>query len=238
MIDVRYFNLATRTGRRRSIELQARLHRLDAVRIEGFGPHAGAERALPQSRIGSSGARALLATWHLRLRAIAEHGARDAATWLVLLEDDAVLAPGFRRRTMAVLDAAPDDCLLVQLGFLSKYTWFGSRRQWINVAMAGLYVVRGEWRRSARLRGGGSDPTFSTEMLSGSQAVAVRVATIPTLVELLEPYELVTDDLFRSRAERHPGRFLRHRRQLAIQAPCFRSDLRPERPGSSSLRNG
>jgi hypothetical protein len=228
VFDARYFNRPHRTGRRRFIELQCRLYGLDPLRIEGFGPGEGADEVLPRSNL-SPGPKALMATWYLHVRAIGEHGARDGAPWLLLFEDDALLAPRFLRRATAAVEAAPDDCLLVQLGFLSKYTWFAARPQWINVAMAGLFVLRGEWRRDARLRGGGDDPTFSRDLLVGSHATAVRVATIAELLELLEPYEKVTDDLFRLRATQHPDRFLRHRRQLAVQAPFFRSDMRAGR---------
>ncbi len=227
MLDVRYFNLAHRRGRRRSVEFQGRIHGLDVVRIESLGP-GDADEILPHSDLWP-GTKALMAGWNRTLHEVAHHGARHDASWLVLLEDDVLLSPRFRRRTIAALQAVPDDCLLVQLGFLSKYTWFAPRPFWKNVVMAGLYVVRGEWRTAARRRGGGDHPLFSRELFSGGQASAVRIETIPTLLELLEPYELVTDDLFRDRADRHPGGFLRSRRQLAIQAPFFFSDLGPER---------
>lgn len=235
VLDVRYFNQPHRTGRRRSIEWQGRLHGFDPIRITGFDRDGAADAVLPDSRL-SAGPKALGATWFLHVRAVGLHGARHQAEWLLLLEDDALLIPGFVQRAEAALAQVPDDCLLVQLGFLSKYTWFSGRRLWLNAVMAGLFIVRGEWRPNARLQGGGDDPRFSRDLLVGSHATAVRVSTIPELLEILQPFEHATDDLFRARAQTHPGRFLRSRRQLAIQAPLFRSDLVKERRRIAAAR--
>ncbi|MDZ7677440.1 MAG: hypothetical protein U5K29_02680 [Acidimicrobiales bacterium] len=215
-----YLNLPERTGRRRSIELQARLHRLDVRRIEALGPEQG-RKVLPGSEL-ELGELGLNATWVSMLRDLIEGGPGSEHEWLVLLEDDTLLAPRFRRRVDRVLDQVPDECMLVQLGRVTPFQPTPGDLVMAIVGAAVRYTIKhggAAWRRRREPR-----QEFTTELAWGSHVVAVRVSSIPELLAAFLEVDLVTDELFKLQAREHPGTMLRYHRQLGWQLP-FRSDI-------------
>jgi hypothetical protein len=232
MLDVRYINLARRTGRRRWMELQLKLHRLNATRVDALDPEQG-RVVLPHSRL-QGGELGLNATWVELLREVETTGARDRARWLVLIEDDAVLVPGFRRRITALLDEVPEEPVLVQFAHQTPYTWRRERGLRANMRLCLAYTKRRILRQETRVIADTGDGPFSKQVTWGAHVNAVRVSGIPALLELMEPHDEVTDRAFHLRAETHPGQFLRYQGQLGHQLP-FQSDLMAARTARRRL---
>lgn len=202
------------------MELQNRLYRLDARRIEALGPAEGRE-VLPDSRL-EHGELGLNATWVMLLRQLMDGGPGSEDEWLVILEDDALLAPRLRRRAERVLGRVPGDCMLVQLARCTPFQPTPGDRVMAVLGGAVRYTIThtsGAWRRRHEPR-----QELTTELAWGAHVVAVRVSSIPTLLAAFAEIDLVTDALFKRVARERPGTMLRYRRQLGWQLP-FRSDI-------------
>jgi hypothetical protein len=221
VLDVRYINLSERVGRRRAIELQLRLHRIPATRVEALTPER-ARAVVTDSRL-ELGELGLNATWIQLLRSVLERPADHTPEWLVVLEDDTVLVPRFGRRLLDTLAAAPPECAFLQLAHLDRYSWRSHRPTRANLRTKAAMVVRRTAalpRRPSRTRA----PLFGTDLRAGSHVCAVRSAHAQLLVDLLIEQDIITDDAFLAGAAAHPGRFLRYRGQLGYQLP-FASDI-------------
>lgn len=232
-MDVRFINLDRRVDRRRVIERQLARRHLDAQRVRGLDETEG-RALLPDSRL-TGGELGVLSTWVELLREVAEHGTRGGSEWLLVLEDDVVLAPGFRRRVEAALRQAPPDCEAVQLGATTRYTILPGRAWWKSAVLGASWIVTGRWLPGTARRGGGPHPRFSTDVLMGCFAMAIRTSAAARLADLLASSDLPLDMTLSRAASLEPGRILRHRRQLALHNPFTPSDIEHERGARPNL---
>lgn len=220
MIRYVYLNLPQRPGRRRWMELQCRLHHLGARRIEALRPNEG-RVILPDSRL-ELGELGINATWVTLLQKLADDSPRDDHEWLVILEDDALLVPRFRRSVERVLAQAPRTCSLVQLAHLLPGSWRPDPRLLVKVsrkARSTARRLRAHIRPRNEPKGG-----FSPSMQWGAHIVAVRVADAHQVTAVLLDEDDATDAAFRAFATKHPGALLCYQGQLGYQMP-FGSDL-------------
>jgi GR25 family glycosyltransferase involved in LPS biosynthesis len=227
VIDVRYINLDHRQDRRRSIERQLHRQGIPGLRVPALAVEEG-RASLPHAKV-LDGEVGLLATWSALLEQVQHEGTRDGAQWLLVLEDDALLVPRFRKRVEAALNDVPPGCSVVQLAALTRYTIVRERVLWKTLVLCAIWLIRGEWTARARRRGGGPDPRFSTEVKMGAHAVAVRASAASDVAKIITAADVPLDVAFADTAQRDRGSVLRYRRQLAFQNPFAGSDIEPDR---------
>lgn len=126
-LPVYVINLDRRPDRWRFQTAQARLHRLSITRVSASD--GAAERARFPHAALTDGEIGLWATFDTLVSRLA----REGVTAAVVLEDDAMLSIGFRRRLSKILSTASEDVALVQLGFLTDSTWRPTLTLWQNL---------------------------------------------------------------------------------------------------------
>lgn len=209
------------------MELQLRLHRISAQRIEALD-HRSGQSILPDSSL-QLGELGLQATWISLIHRLID--APPSVEWIVVLEDDVLLYRRFRLRADQALRQAPPECSFVQLAHLTPRSWHRSRRFRRNVKVQIEYALARLRELTTRTDDQNSqeqDQLFDTDVAWGAHITAIRVRDLPWMLELLESADLVTDRAFQRAAQQHPGRSLRYRGQLGCQVP-FASDLQPAR---------
>lgn len=150
--------------------------------------------------------------------------------WILVLEDDAVLLPGFRRRVIKIIDDVSANVVSVRLGWLGQFAW----RPQISLVRYLARLVKSIVTRwtvvvASRLRGRSLAEEHGVALHRyGAHAVLVRARAVPTMLSTFGPAE-VPIDVALIRAERAaPDLYTLSRRNLAWQWPS-RSDIAQDR---------
>ena len=216
-LPIYVINLDSRPDRWRLQRLQARVHRLKIHRVPAKDAFAG-RRRFPKSTL-TDGATGIWHSFDSLVSRLAEEGVRSA----VVLEDDAILTPGFIGKARRLRDSAPPNVALIQLGFLDDSSW---RPQ--NSTMQNLKKVlrpRSRMRNlMARLTG---STTKSVGLKAGMHAVLIfpdrLIGVLPSL-RPETPCSLPLDNALVNLSKTTPDQLLRAPRSLAFQLP-IRSDI-------------
>lgn len=208
-------NLDQRRDRWRLQQIQAHLWRFPVSRFSAYGPAEG--RAW---RVDSTLTDGELGLWRSFTEVVTSADPRSA---LVVIEDDAVVSPLFRRHVQRLLGNAPDGCLALQVGFLTEGSIRPHLSLWGNIRkiLRPRSRLRARRPRARTICEGGP---FSAQVRSGTQVVAVRAGAGSMLLDALGEPDTPLDHAFQRAALREPGSILRSRRNHAWQAP-FRSNI-------------
>lgn len=211
-----YINLERRKDRRQFQERQAALHRLRVERVEAIDGTKASLEELPGSL--SAGAEGL---W-LTFVGLVEWLAKDGVEAAVILEDDAVLVPRFRKRIQNLLDQDLDSVALVQLGYIGKSAWRSNYSTLRNIKK--ILRPRSRYREvMAALRTPAERGVFASNLGAGTHCLLVfptrMLAELP-MIDRTQPL----DRALVLHAATAKGRFLRSRKNLAYQLP-FESDI-------------
>jgi GR25 family glycosyltransferase involved in LPS biosynthesis len=230
MPQLYYINLERRSDRRRFQERQAKLHGLSLNRVPAKDGEEGSRR-LPDSGL-SPGARGLWITFLDLVGALAA----DGDDVVVVLEDDAVLHPLFKRSLRKTLDELPDDVALIQFGYIGLSAWRSNKSVWENVKKFLRPRTRlREMRDSTRECSG--DARFVTSLFAGTHCLVIFPKRLVAHLEQIRSGELPLDRAFVEYARSHPGVFVRVRRNRAYQLP-FESDIPWERASRRESATG
>jgi hypothetical protein len=212
-------NLPHRTDRWHLQQVQARLHGLTLRRFAAT-PAEHALEAHPGSSL-SGGELGLLESIDRLLLEI-----RGRSGWVLVLEDDAVLKPGFRRRMRGVLPVVPESAWLVQAGYLTESSPRPDR-----TALQNLHKFLRPRSRYRRWRSGGhvarSGP-FTGALVAGTQVLAVRADHVDAIRGQIS-YRLPWDKEIQRWAVELPGTVVTPRTSVAWQLPV-QSDIRGHTP--------
>lgn len=143
--------------------------------------------------------------------------------WILLLEDDALLLPRFRRQVIAEIRNCHDDVMAIRMGWLGKWAWFPGwsfavyvRRLCRNAVLLGPEFLHGRFRIHTN---------DSTSRLWGAHATLIRRSSSERLSILLEPGHEPLDGAILRLEEDGSGAVIRSKRNAAWQWPD-RSDIR------------
>jgi hypothetical protein len=216
-LPIYVINLDARADRWSLQERQARVRRIQIRRSPAFDGRAG-RAALPDTPI-SDGARGL---W-LSFTRLYEALERDGVEVALVLEDDAVLGPFFKRRVRRILGELPATAAIVQAGFLGDSAWRSRNsilkniRKWARPRSRFRELRTDGFRRDRRV-------LLPGRLRAGTHALLLRPASLPRLEAVLTPGALPLDRAFVAAGAAHPALFWRSRRNLAWQLPV-RSDI-------------
>ncbi len=135
--------------------------------------------------------------------------------WILVLEDDVVLVPRFRRHALRVAQSVPGEVVTVRMGWLGLFTWHESmniRRYATLVAKRILVRCRAWFRFLVR-----KDAEMNRPTRWGTHAVLIRVSGVDQLVQDLGMPNVPLDHAFLRLEESDPSRFTRSSRNRAWQ---------------------
>jgi hypothetical protein len=222
-IEVWVINLAERTDRMASIRRQERLHRLPPVRRFEALRAAEARAKVPIDAALGDGAAGLIGSFSELIAA----RSRASAQWLIVLEDDALLVPGFRSAaSLAIASAAERGAIAVQLGWIHRLRWRSDRSFLENLVVRTLRPrlrarILVDWVSSRQSR-----EQRRTSWGFGTHALAVDASRAGELLDTLQPFDAPLDLLFMRAADRRPSLLSRSRVCLATQRLAT-SDIGP-----------
>lgn len=213
---VYYINLDKRSNRRRLQERQARLHGIRLSRvpaIDGRTIHGHSTTNLSAGAVG---------LW-LTFEQLINDLNRDNHETVLILEDDAILVPGFKKRVRKIIArTSRSDVSLVQIGHIGNSAWRRNYSFWRNIKK----ILRPRSRlRELRERedNATADKWFSPHLGAGTHALLVYPGSFREDLKQIDRTQPL-DRAFVLYATQHPGRFVRSRRNLAYQFP-FESDI-------------
>lgn len=218
-LPVFVINLDSRADRWRIMEIQGRLHRLALLRVSADDEAAGRQR-FPDSKM-SGGALGLWATFDNLIQRLACEGIPAA----VVLEDDALLLPGFASRVGRLIQRVPADVALVQLGYLTESSWRPYLSPQQNLAK--FLRPRSRLRSLRANRNKDVGAKHVTSLRGGTHALLVFPEKLVHYLPELRPEthdRLPLDMAFIAAGERWPLAFQSVRRSMAGQIPV-RSDI-------------
>ena len=219
-------NLETRTDRWRFQQIQAALFRLNIQRFVAIDA-VGGSNTYPASTL-TGGALGLWATFASLCTELAEANQPAA----VVLEDDAVLGFGFKRRLRRIVEATPPSTAMVQLGYLVESSWRPNRPPWQNVRS--ILRPRSRLRRWVdRSKSSVERGLIRGDLKSGTHALLIYPEMLVQIMKEVDPASLPLDMAFVKLGANHPDSLFRARRTLAHQLP-FKSDI-PWRNVSGSV---
>lgn len=223
-------NLDSRPDRWERMRKMCRRHRIDAHRFSAHDQVAG-KSAYPNSPLVPSE----LGLWS-SFSAVIQLSV--ATEWILVLEDDALLLPGFRRQVIRHIARAAPEVMSIRLGWLGRLVWrphVSVRRYFgrLPKRLISLILERLPRRVLPRLRP-------SPRSLFGTQAVLVRRCHAAQMLRFLGPAEVPLDRAMINEEVARPHEFTRAKRNLVWQWPSP-SDIYPDRlknssPGSKPLR--
>lgn len=216
-------NLDSRPDRWERVRRMCRRHGIEPIRFSALDREQG-RAEFPESTVGPSE----LGLWASFLTVVQSEVDTD---WILVLEDDAMLLPGFKRSVEKCIEGASPDVASVRVGWLGQFAWIQPVdvvrylfriARWVTVNATA--VVRGGWSSRRQL---------AINQRFGTHAVLVRRIHVPRLLQVLGRAETPLDWAF-VRAERSsPDVFTRWKRNTAWQRPS-RSDIaRDRRPKRS-----
>lgn len=201
-------NLDSRPDRWRRIRFICRLHGIVPIRFSAHDRDRG-RSTFPDSTL----APAELGIWSsfvavLKLELDTE--------WILVLEDDAVLVPGFRKRALKMIRRSSPHVLSIRMGWNGCLNWSSGLPFPKYLFDLVRRIPRCIWRH---LRNCATHEKEGSLRLYGSQANLIRRKSASELVEILgngvESLDVALIDAEKSQ----PDRFLRSRRNLAWQWP-------------------
>lgn len=216
-LPIYVINLDSRPDRWRLQSLQARAHRLHIQRFPAKDAVEG-RRRFPNSTL-TDGATGIWHSFDSLVSRLTDEGVRAA----VVLEDDAVLTPGFISKALNIRDSAPPNVALVQLGFLGDSSWRPQNSTLQNLKKILRPKSRGR-ALMARIKGSAADPLG---LRAGMHAVLIFPDRLSEMLPPLRPEvpnTLPLDNALVAASKEFPDRLVRVRKSLAFQLPV-RSDI-------------
>lgn len=212
-LPVFVINLDHRRDRWRYQRLQSRAFGIRVERIAAQDGRAGRSR-WPSSPL-TDGALGLWSTFIDLVQDLNDMGIEAA----VILEDDAVLKPGFLRHVEALRRACGDTVAVVQVGSLGSSAWRPKNSLTKNIRK----TLRPKSRLRAWVRGRSrpraSTPLLTTELRFGTHALLVFPRRLDALLSGIQVAEEPLDVALRQAALDLPGAVLRATRNGAFQLP-------------------
>ena len=214
-------NLDVRHARWRLVRVGCRLHRIE---VQRFAAHTGADgrRTWPDQPLTDGE----VGLWSSFVSVLA---LAVSTEFLLVLEDDAMLLPGFNRHVRRLTAGLDADVAVVQLGWLGDSSWRLRLSPAANVRK--VLRPRSRWRAMRRhyraWRAGewaASRAPLQPGLLGGTHALLLRTSARDDLAAWMGEPDLPLDKAMARIARQHPGTVLRSRRNLAWQAP-FHSDI-------------
>lgn len=211
-------NLDRRTDRWRRTKLLCRLHRLSVNR---FSAHDGVKGAAhyPNSRQFPSEL-GLLSSFAAVVRTPVD------TPWILVLEDDVMPLPRFRRHVLREIRRAGPDVVAIRLGWLGRSAWRPHRSILANLKRSLRLAFRAVVRRVAALVGIHRPETKHAPW--GTHCVLVRADGVERMLSVLEPTDLPLDAAFMYAESIDGSAFVCSERNGAWQWPSV-SDIETER---------
>lgn len=209
LVTTLVINLDTRSDRWKRMK---RVCRRSGIIPRRFSAHDAArgKETFPDSRLGPSE----VGIWSSFVTAVQSE---VDTPWLLILEDDALLRPGFRRAVHSYVETSSPDVATVRLGWLGHFAWrpgVSFPRYLFRMSRGILFNVWRKIRHRGRTR-----PEPQALPRFGAHAVLVRRAQIPLLLSSLGPAEIPLDVALLQAELSTPDVFTLSRRNLAWQWP-------------------
>jgi hypothetical protein len=207
-------NLDSRPDRWRRVSRMCRLHRITAHRFSAHDRERG-RLEFPDSALSP----AELGLWSSIVTAVRQPVDSE---WILILEDDAILLPRFRRHVLQEIENAGKEALAIRLGWVGRFIW----KAQLNFFG---YVIRLPKRvaeaATSRVRIG---PLKKIQPIQprfvGAHAFLLRRAAVDQILEALGPGDDPPDVAFLRAEKITPNVFVRSPRNRAWQWPD-RSDI-------------
>lgn len=203
-------NLPTRPARWRWQRIQAAIRGYVVERVPAHDGTAGRAR-FPDSPL-SDGALGLWSTVLDLVNDLADKGVHSA----VVLEDDALLLPGFFQRVQELNHTEPRTAL-VQVGSLGPHSWRPKKSVRRNLKRA--LPTKAEIKDALRGRYFSRTDHLVTDIRDGTHALLIYPAELSRLFSEINVAEMPLDTTLRVAAKTHPGRLLRTTKNFAVQVP-------------------
>lgn len=170
-------NLEARPDRWKRMGRICRMHGIDPQRFSAHDRERG-RAAFPDSSLSP----AELGLWSSFVTVISQPFDTE---WILVLEDDALLLPRFRRRALTEIRRAPADVYAIRMAWLGRFSWLPGRsvptylgKVARNVALTFIRGVQGLVRRNKR---------ESKSIPWGAHATLIRRETVDRLIAILNP---------------------------------------------------
>lgn len=202
-------NLDSRPDRWQRVERNCRRRSISPIR---FSAHDGSKGL--ESFPGSPLSPGELGLWS-SFKAVVE--ATVDTEWILVLEDDAILLPGFRRHASREIRRAGAEVISIRMGWIGPFAWrFQTTVSWYLRTLPRRVLGDVKHRVRTRFkRGGATRP----RPMWGTHALLLRPGASDRLLGALGEARFPLDQAFTSAEWSHPDLFIRSKRNGAWQWP-------------------
>lgn len=209
-------NLDRRPDRWRRMRLLCRLHGITPIRFSAHDRERG-RTTFPDSTLGP----AELGIWS---SFIAVLELKVGTEWILVLEDDAVLVPRFRKQALKLIGRASPEVLSIRMGWNGCLNW-PTGLSFPKYVYGLVLRLRRCFRERRADHSKGADRR--SRPLYGAQANLIRRKSVSEFRQAIGKAEQALDVVLINLENSHPHQFVRSRRNLAWQWPD-RSDIQSD----------